>query len=155
MKAKSLNSKNVHKDKRIAIVASQFNEYITERLLKACLNELSSQGVPQKNIETIWVPGSFEIPVTALKLAKQKEIHAVICLGAVIRGETYHFEVVAHSAAQGVLQASLSVEKPIIFGILTTNTVDQAEKRSQNKGDNKGCDAAQAALTMIDVMRKF
>ena len=154
MKAKSPKKGNVHSNKRIAIVASHFNEFITKRLLKSCLEELSQKGIRDEDIELSWVPGSFEIPVTALKFAKQKGIDAVICLGAIIRGETFHFELVAQSAAQGIMQVSLVTGKPIIFGVLTTDTINQAEKRSEDKGDNKGRDAALAALTMIEELRK-
>ena len=140
---------------KIAIVASQFNQFITERLLKACLAELARQGVKNKNIELVWVPGAFEVPVTALKLAQKKTISSVICLGAVIRGETLHFELVARAVSDGILQASLLTGKPIIFGVLSTDTVTQAEKRSEAKGDNKGRDAALAALAMIKVLQKI
>lgn len=155
MKAKLPNVKNTHANKRIAIVASLFNEYITQRLLTSCLKELASQGVLEKNIKTVWVPGSFEIPVTALKFAKRKEIDAVICLGAIIRGETFHFELVSQSVAQGIMQVSLMCQKPVIFGVLSTDTMGQAEKRSEINGDNKGRDAAITALTMIDLLGKI
>lgn len=141
--------------KRIAIVASAFNEFITQRLLSACLNELIRLGVSQNNITVAWVPGSFEMPVAALHLAKKKNIQAVICLGCVIRGETYHFELVAQGVARGIMEASLRSGKPIIFGVLTTDTVKQAYKRSQAKGDNKGRDAAQAAVGMANLISKI
>src|SRR5271170_7721846 len=107
----------------IAIVASRFNDFISKALLSACLVELKRGGLKDKQITTVWVPGSFEIPVAALKLAKRKNIDAVICLGAVIRGETYHFEVVANECARGIMEASLITAKPVIMGVLTTNTV--------------------------------
>jgi 6,7-dimethyl-8-ribityllumazine synthase len=141
--------------RHIAVVVSKFNEFITKRLLKGCLEELRKQGVPDKNLTVVWVPGSFEVPVTALKLAEKKKIDAVICLGAVIRGETIHFDLIARAAAEGVAQTALLTKKPVIFGIITTETVDQAYKRSEDKGDNKGRDAAQTAIEMIGLLRKI
>jgi 6,7-dimethyl-8-ribityllumazine synthase len=140
---------------KIAVVVSLFNDFITKRLLEGCLKQLKKDGVAEKNILIEWVPGALEIPVTAQKLAGKKDIQAVICLGAVIRGDTFHFEVVSLGAAQGVMQASLSTQKPIIFGVLTTDTTKQAYSRSELKKDNKGRDAAQAALHMINVLSKI
>ena len=137
---------------KISIIASRFNEFITKRLLEACVKELTSRGVKSNNIKTLWVPGSFELPLAALSEAKNKSVHGVICLGAVIRGETYHFELIAQCAAQGILQVSLQTGKPVIFGVLTTDTLDQAYKRSESKGDNKGRDAAAAVLEMADIL---
>jgi 6,7-dimethyl-8-ribityllumazine synthase len=139
----------------IAIVASRFNDFITKRLLDASLAELRKQGLKDKQVTVVWVPGSFEIPVTALKLAKKKNIDAVICLGAVIRGETYHFEVVANECARGIMQASLATAKPIIMGVLTTDTVGQAEARAGGKSGNKGRDAAIDALEMTALLKKL
>ena len=144
--------KNKHK---IAVVASKFNDFVTKRLLEGCLDELERCGLQKKNITIVWVPGSFEIPVAALAFAKKKTIDAVICLGAVIRGETFHFELVAQGAGQGILQASLLSGKPVIFGVLTTDTVNQAYKRSEKKGDNKGRDAANAAIEMINLLSQI
>ena len=139
---------------RIAIVASKFNDYITRRLLSACVTELQRLGVKDVPITTVWVPGAFEIPLTALKLAKKKNIDAVICLGAVIRGDTYHFEVVANEAARGIMEASLLSGKPVIMGVLTTDTVGQAQARAGEKGkDNKGRDCAVAAMEMIALLK--
>ena len=149
---KTSQKKVIRKSKRIAIVVSKFNEFITSRLLEGCLDELKKQKVPQKDFMVVEVPGAFEIPVMALKLAKKKDIQAVICLGAVIRGETLHFELVAYGCAQGIMEVALATGKPIVFGVLTTETVDQAEKRSKSKGDNKGRDAAITALEMMDLL---
>ena len=138
----------------IAIVASRFNDFITKALLSACWMELKRQGLRETQITTVWVPGSFEIPLMALKLAKKKNVDAVICLGAVIRGQTYHFEVVANEVAQGMMEVSLKTEKPVVMGVLTTDTIDQAQKRAQEKsGDNKGRDAAIAAMEMIALLK--
>ncbi len=141
---------------RIAIVASKFNDFITKPLLKACLMELKRAGVAEKQITTAWVPGAFEVPVAALRLARKKNVDAVICLGAVIRGETYHFDVISNDASRGIMDAALMTGKPIIMGVLTTDTVGQAQKRAQDKGgDNKGRDAAQAALDMIALFKNI
>ena len=141
---------------QIAIVASRFNDFISKSLLNSCLIYLKAQGVSDKQITTVWVPGSLEIPVTALKLAKKKNIDVVICLGAVIRGDTYHFEVVSNECARGLMEVSLQTLKPIIMGVLTTDTIQQAQKRAQEKGGhNKGRDCAMAALDMINLLRKI
>ncbi len=146
-----MNTKNI----KIAVVASLFNDFITKRLLEGCLKQLKKDGFSDKNIIIHWVPGALEIPVAAQKLAKNKDISAVICLGAVIRGETFHFDVVSLGVAQGIMQASLNTQKPIIFGVLTTDTTKQAYSRSELKKDNKGRDAAQTALHMINVLSKI
>ncbi|VAX34881.1 6,7-dimethyl-8-ribityllumazine synthase [hydrothermal vent metagenome] len=140
--------------KRIAIVVSRFNDFITQRLLDACVDELLRHSISEKNITIVWVPGAYEIPMTAQKLAKKKTVQAVVCLGAVIRGETFHYELVAQGVAQGVMDVSLKAGKPIVFEVLATDTVEDANKRSKLKGDNKGRDAALVALEMIDVLRR-
>lgn len=142
-------------DKKIAVVVSKFNGFITRNLLSACLEELDRLAILKKNITVVWVPGSFDMPVVALKIAQKKNIHAVICLGAVIRGETYHFEIVSQGAAYGIVQASLLTGKPVIFGVLTTDTVDQAYKRSDKKGENKGRDAARSAVEMVELVSRI
>lgn len=139
----------------IGIVVSGFNDFITKRLLNACLMELRKQGLRDSQMTIVWVPGSLEIPVTALKLARRKNINAVIALGAVIRGETYHFEVVANECARGIMEASLLTGKPVIMGVLTTDTVAQAQARSRDKGRNKGRDCATAALAMIALFKRL
>ncbi len=140
---------------RIAIVASSFNDFITKKLLSSCLMELHTQGLGDQQVTTVWVPGAFEIPLTALALARRKDIDAVICLGAVIRGETYHFEVVSNECARGIMEASLMTSKPVIMGVLTTDTVAQAQARAGVKSSNKGCDAACAALEMIALLKEI
>lgn len=138
----------------IGIVASKFNEFIAASLLKACLKELYRQGLKEEQIAITWVPGAFEIPVIALKFARRKEIDAVICLGAVIRGETYHFEVVSNECARGIMEASMMTMKPVIMGVLTTDTVAQAQARAGEKlNNNKGRDCALAALEMIALLK--
>jgi len=137
---------------RFAVIVSRFNDFVTRRLLEGCLAEFAKQGIAGKQITVVWVPGSFEIPLTAQKFARRRDIDAVIALGAVIRGETIHFELVSQAAAQGILQVGLTTGKPIIFGVITTENVKQAYARSQRKGDNKGKDAVAAALEMLRVL---
>jgi len=147
----AIDKKNIKKNKaRIAVVASSFNDFITSGLLNACLEELQRQGLGDDQVTVVWVPGAFEIPLIALKFAQRRDIDAVICLGAVIRGETYHFEVVSNECARGIMEASLVSAKPVIMGVLTTDTVAQAQARAGQKGgNNKGRDAACAVLEMI------
>ena len=142
------------KGKKIAVVVARFNEYITQSLLDGCLDELKKSGVKKTNIATTWVPGAWEIPVVALKFAKKKNIHAVICLGAVIQGETPHFHFVSKGCCDGIQQIAIATGKPAILGVLTTTTVRQAEERSKKKGHNKGREAAIAALETLDVLSK-
>ncbi len=151
---KIIHGKSNGRGKKIAVIASEFNEFITKRLLDGCLDELTRLSVKKSDITVAWVPGAYDIPVVAAKFAKKRDVHAVICLGAVIRGETIHFELVAQGAAQGILQVSLTTGKPVIFGVLAVDTVDQAYKRSEEKGDNKGKDAAIAAIEMADVLKQ-
>ena len=141
--------------KKIGIVVAKFNDFVTQRLLDGCLKELLKHGVREADITVARVPGSLEIPLVALRLAKRKNIQAVICLGAVIRGETLHFDLVARGAAEGIARAALASGKPVIFGVLATDTIDQANKRSDEKNDNKGRDAAVDALEMIDLMARI
>src|SRR5262245_11215281 len=127
---------------RFAIVVGRFNNLVTESLLSGCRDTLVRHGVPAASIDVAWVPGSYEIPLVAKKLATSTRYVAVICLGCIIRGETAHFDHVAAQAASGVMQTSLSTGVPVIFGILTTDTVEQALNRAGLKGGNKGADAA-------------
>ena len=139
-------------NKRYAIVVSRFNEFISQRLLDGCLSELARWGVKDKDIKVVWVPGAFEIPVVALQMAKLKSINCVICLGAVIKGETFHFELVAKEAACGIQQVALITQKPIIFEVLATKTIEQAYRRAGRRGPNKGVDAARAGVAMVSLM---
>jgi 6,7-dimethyl-8-ribityllumazine synthase len=144
--------KNKKQDWQFAVVVSCFNDFVTRRLLDGCLDEFVKQGIAQKRIKVVWVPGALEIPLVAQKFAQRRDIDAVIALGAVIRGETIHFELVAQGAAQGVLHVGLKTGKPVIFGVITTENVKQAYARSQRKGDNKGRDAVKAALDMLRLL---
>ena len=136
---------------RIAVVVARFNEDVTRRLLRGALGALKERGVEDPDV--LWVPGSLELPVTALALAERGNHDAIICLGCVIRGETYHFEVVANQAAAGIMQVQLDTGVPVAFGVLTTEDKEQAMARSGPK-NNKGADAAEAAIEMANLMRE-
>jgi 6,7-dimethyl-8-ribityllumazine synthase len=140
---------------RFAIVAARFNGLVTESLLNGCKDALKRHGVADDRVDVAWVPGSFEIPVVARKLAASGRYAAVVCLGCVIRGETAHFDHVAGQAAAGVMQASLATGIPVIFGILTTDSIEQALDRAGLKGGNKGADAAMAAIEMVSLLSRM
>jgi 6,7-dimethyl-8-ribityllumazine synthase len=140
---------------RFAVVAARFNALVTESLLAGCRDALTRHGVPEDRIDVAWVPGSFEIPLVARKLAASGRYAAVICLGCVIRGETAHFDHVASQAAAGVMQAACSTGIPVIFGILTTDSVEQALNRAGLKAGNKGADAAMAAIEMANLVSRL
>ena len=142
-------------DHRYAIVVARFNEFITGKLLDGCLDTLGRHGVPQDNIDLVWVPGAFEIPLVSEKLANKAEYDAVICLGAVIRGATPHFDYVSAEAAKGIAQVGLKTGKPVIFGVLTTDTIEQAIERAGTKADNKGADAALTALETVNLLKEI
>ncbi len=139
---------------RIAIVVSRFNEFITSKLLDGALDALRRHEVDEESIEVFWVPGAFEIPLVAKRLA-QKEYDAVICLGAVIRGSTPHFEYVSAEVSKGIANAALETGKPIIFGVITADTVEQAVERAGTKMGNKGFAAAMSAIEMANLMRQL
>jgi 6,7-dimethyl-8-ribityllumazine synthase len=140
---------------RFAIVAARFNGLITESLLSGCQDALVRHGVPADRVDVAWVPGSFEIPLVARRLAQSGRYVAVICLGAVIRGETGHYDHVAGQAASGVMQAGLATDVPVIFGVLTTESVEQALNRAGVKSGNKGADAALAAIEMVNLLNQL
>ena len=142
-------------EKRFAIIVSRFNDFITGRLLEGALDCFTRHGGDEKNITVVRVPGSFETPLTAAKLAKSGKYDAVICLGAIIRGATPHFDYVAAEAAKGVAQAAFSTGVPVIFGILTTENIEQAVERAGSKSGNKGWDAMISALEMADLFGKL
>ena len=141
--------------KRFAIVASQFNGAITERLLVGAKQALTEHAVPDSSIDVTWVPGAFEIPLVAKTLAATGSYQAVICLGAVIRGETSHFEHVGREATAGIASVALDTGIPVLLGVLTTETVEQALDRSGGKAGNKGYDASLAALEMANLMERL
>lgn len=137
---------------RFAIVASRFNAMVTEALLSGCLDTLNRHGVAAEKIDVAWVPGSFEVPLVARTFAETGRYAAVVCLGCVIRGETGHYDHVAGQTAAGIMSASLSTGVPVIFGVLTTETVEQALNRSGLKSGNKGAEAALAAIEMVNLL---
>lgn len=138
---------------RFSLVVSRFNSFITERLLSGALDALKRAGVSDSDVEIVKVPGSWEMPVVAAELARQKRHDGIICLGAVIKGETPHFDYVAGEAAKGLAQVSLASGIPIAFGVLTTNTLEQAIDRAGAKGGNKGFESAMTAIEMANLMR--
>jgi 6,7-dimethyl-8-ribityllumazine synthase len=140
---------------RVAIVASRFNETITRQLLEGALSGLRRCGLDEAGTTVAWVPGAFELPLAAQRLAASGEFDAVIALGAVIRGSTAHFEHVAGQAAAGLARAGLDTGVPVVFGLLTTDTIDQAIERSGTKAGNKGFDAALSAIEMADLLRQL
>ena len=138
---------------KFGIVAAKFNKQVTSRLLDACVDTLTAHSVGNENIDIVRVPGAFEIPLVARTMAKSGRFDAVICLGAVIRGETPHFDYICAEVSRGIGQAALDTEIPIIFGVLTTETVAQAAERADPKRFNRGGDAAKSAIEMVRVMR--
>jgi 6,7-dimethyl-8-ribityllumazine synthase len=140
---------------KFAIVVSRFNSIISERLLDGARDALSRTGASEADIEIVKVPGSWELPVAAAELARQKRHDAIICLSTLIRGDTPHFDYIAAEAAKGIGQISLETGVPIAFGVLTTNTLEQAIDRAGAKGGNKGFDAAMSAVEMANLMRNL
>ena len=140
---------------RIAVVAARFNEFITSRLLSGCEDGLVRHGVDTEQIDVAWVPGAFEIPVVAQRLAESGRYDAVICLGAVIRGSTSHYDYVCAEVSKGVAQVSLKTGLPVLFGVLTTENIEQAIERAGTKAGNKGYDCAVSALEMVSLIRSM
>ena len=138
---------------RFAIVVSRFNSFVTDRLLEGALDALKRHGAEEGRIEIFRVPGAFEIPLAAKLVLKRKDVDGVICLGAVIKGGTPHFHYVASEVTKGVAQVSLESEKPVGFGILTTESVEQAVERAGTKAGNKGYDAALAVIEMVNLLK--
>lgn len=139
---------------RFAVAVAEFHSTITESLLKACLDEFSRHGVCECEIEIVRVPGAFELPLTALKMGQRKNILAVICLGAVIRGETLHYELVAEACARGLMDVMLAIGKPVIFEVLAADTIKLCQDRAlEGDTDNKGAAATRAALSMTQVLK--
>ena len=138
---------------RFGIIVAKFNKFVTGKLLSACVEELTERGVHADDIEVVRVPGAFELPLVARTMARTKQFHAVICLGAVIRGDTPHFDYISAEASRGIGQAALDADVPIIFGVLTTHTVAQAIERSEPAKFDRGGEAARSAIEMARVMR--
>jgi 6,7-dimethyl-8-ribityllumazine synthase len=142
------------KGRKFALVVSRFNEFISSKLVEGCLDTLSRHGAEERSQDVVWVPGAFEVPYMALKLARSKKYDAVICLGTVIRGATPHFEFVANEAAKGVAKVSLDTGVPCIFGVITADNLEQAIERAGTKDGNKGRDAAMSAIEMANLADK-
>ncbi|MGL5756671.1 MAG: 6,7-dimethyl-8-ribityllumazine synthase [Paraclostridium sp.] len=140
---------------KVGIVVGRFNEFIVSKLLGGAIDGLKRHGVDEDNIDVAWVPGAFEIPLIAKKMAKNEKYDAVICLGAVIKGATPHFDYVCAEASKGIASVSLYSEKPVIFGILTTDTIEQAIERAGTKAGNKGYDSAVTAIEMANLLKQF
>ncbi len=140
---------------KAGIIIGRFNEFIGGKLLSGAIDGLKRHGVEEENIEIAWVPGAFEIPLAAKKMAKSKKYDAIICLGAVIRGSTPHFDYVASEVSKGIASVSLDTEIPVIFGVLTTDTIEQAIERSGTKAGNKGYEAAVTAIEMVNLFKEF
>ena len=140
---------------KIAIVAGRFNEFITSKLIGGALDVLKRNDVSEENIDIAWVPGAFEIPLIAKKLANTQKYDAIITLGAVIKGSTPHFDYVCSEVSKGVAQISLQSELPVIFGVLTTNNIEEAIERAGTKAGNKGADAAFSAIEMINIIKEI
>lgn len=143
------------RDVRIAIVAGRFNEFITSKLIGGALDVLKRNDVSEENIDIAWVPGAFEIPLITKKLANTGKYDAIITLGAVIKGSTPHFDYVCAEVSKGVSQISLQSELPVIFGVLTTNNIEEAIERAGTKAGNKGADAAFSAIEMINLIKEI
>lgn len=151
----TFEGKLVSKDIRVGIVAARFNEFITSKLLSGALDTLIRHDVKDENIDVAWVPGAFEIPLIASKMAKSKKYDAVICLGAVIRGSTTHYDYVCSEVSKGIASISLNSEIPVMFGVLTTENIEQAIERAGTKAGNKGSDCAMSAIEMVNLIREI
>lgn len=150
-----LEGKLVGNGIKIGIVVSRFNEFITSKLLSGAVDMLKRHGVEEKDISVAWVPGAYEIPFVAKKMAESTKYHAVITLGAVIRGSTPHFDMVASEVSKGVANVGLETGVPVIFGVLTTDNIEQAIERAGTKAGNKGCDAAMAAIEIVNLLKEI
>jgi len=150
-----IEGKLTAKGMKFGIVASRFNDFISGRLIDGAVDALTRAGADEKDILVYKVPGAFELPATAKKLAKTAKFDAVICLGAVIRGATPHFEYISAEVTKGIASVGLETEVPVAFGVLTTDTIEQAIERAGAKAGNKGWDAAMSAIEMVDLFRKL
>ena len=137
--------------KKFGLIASRFNEFITSKLIGGAVDELVRHGAREEEIEVVWVPGAFEIPATARRLAKKKRYDAIVCLGCVMRGDTPHFDYIAAEVSKGIASVGLEAEIPVVFGVLTTDTLEQSIERAGAKGGNKGSEAARAAIELVSL----
>lgn len=152
---KCFEGKLVSQDIRVGIVAARFNEFIVSKLLSGCEDVLVRHGVREEDIAVAWVPGAFEIPLIASKMAKSGKYDAVIALGAVIRGSTNHYDYVCSEVSKGVANVALASDVPVMFGVLTTDTIEQAIERAGTKAGNKGYDCALSAVEMVNLIREI
>ena len=152
---KTFEGKLVSKGIKVGIVAARFNEFITAKLLGGAMDALLRHDVEEKNIHVAWVPGAFEIPLIASRLAASKNYDAVICLGAVIRGSTSHYDYVCNEVSKGIAHVSLNSEIPVMFGVLTTENIEQAIERAGTKAGNKGFDCAIGAIEMVNLIHEI
>lgn len=143
------------KDMKVAIIASRFNEIITNKLLGGAVDGLVRHGVEDNNITAAWVPGAYEIPVIAEKMAMSKKYDAIICVGAVIRGSTTHYDYVCNEVSKGIAQVSLKSGIPVLFGVITTENIEQAIERAGSKAGNKGYDCALSAIEMVNLVKQL
>lgn len=149
---KVIEAKLDAKGKKFGILVTRFNSFITKRLLDGAVSELKRHGADEKKIDVIWIPGSFELPIIAQKLAVSKKYDSILCLGAVLQGDTPHFEYVCSEAAKGIANVSMKTGVPVIFGVITADNLEQAIQRAGAKSGNKGEDAARVAIEMADLM---
>ena len=152
---KTLEGALVAQNMKVALVAARFNEFITAKLIGGALDGLKRHGVPEEAIHLAWVPGAFEIPLVDSKLANSGKYDAVICLGAVIRGSTSHYDYVCAEVSKGIATVSLQSQIPVLFGVLTTDTIEQAIERAGTKAGNKGYDCALSAVEMVNLLREI
>jgi 6,7-dimethyl-8-ribityllumazine synthase len=151
----TFEGKLIPENVRVGIVVARFNEFITSKLLGGAVDTLVRHGISEDAIDTAWVPGAFEIPLIAKKMAKSGKYDAVICLGAIIRGSTSHYDLVCNEAAKGIAQTSLESGIPVMFGVITTENIEQAIERAGSKAGNKGSECAEGAIEMINLIREI
>ncbi len=152
---KTFEGKLVSEDMKVGIIVARFNEFITSRLLGGALDTLTRHEVKEENIQVAWVPGAFEIPLIASKMAESGKYDAVICLGAVIRGSTSHYDYVCNEVSKGIASVSLKSGIPVMFGVLTTENIEQAIERAGSKAGNKGSECAEGAIEMVNLIREI
>ena len=152
---KTFEGRLVAEGLKVGIIVARFNEFIGSKLLSGAVDGLVRHGVNDDDIEVAWVPGAFEIPVAAQRMAQSKKYDAIICLGAVIRGSTSHYDYVCSEVSKGIAQISLNTETPVMFGVLTTDTIEQAIERAGSKAGNKGYDCALSAIEMVNLMKQL
>ena len=152
---KKIEGNLIAKAKKFGIIASRFNDFVTKELVAGCIDALLRHGAVEKDLTLVWVPGAFEIPSAAQKMAKSKSYDAIICLGTVIRGATPHFDYIASEVSKGIAKAAQDTGLPVIFGVITADTIEQAIERAGTKDGNKGSDAALTAIEMANLMEQI